>query len=102
MQINKFIRLIFTFYKSFAFVNFLITLACIKIINQFGFNSFTVLFWFKIITLGLVFYFINDRKKEEFYYYKNLGVTKKTLWIVTITFDLILFITLIFLTLKFK
>ena len=58
------------------------------------------LFWFKIITLGLISYYIHSYKKDEFYYYKNLGLAKKHLWISTLSFDFILFLILLFFTLK--
>ncbi|HBZ26324.1 MAG TPA: hypothetical protein DEO54_08860 [Rikenellaceae bacterium] len=64
-----------------------------------GINIFTALFWFKIITLGIIVYFINNYKRNEFYYYKNLGLSKKVLWISSLTFDFILFLTLIIITL---
>ena len=31
--------------------------------------------------------FINIYKKNQFYYYKNLGISKKTLWIPILTFE---------------
>jgi type III secretory pathway component EscU len=97
------IRLIITFYKSFAFASNLITFSCIYLINLYGKNAIYIiqaLFWFKIITLALIFYYIQNYKKDEFYYYKNLGLTKKHLWISTFTFDFILFLILFILTLK--
>jgi len=96
------IRLILTFYSSFALASSMITLSCISIIYTWGINSFTALFWFKIITLGLIFYYINSSKRDEFYYYKNLGFTKMHLWIPTLLLDFILFLTLMVLTLKFR
>lgn len=97
------IRLIITFYKSFAFASNLITLSCLYLINFYGEKAIHIiqaLFWYKIITLGLIFYYIHSFKKDKFYYYKNLGLTKKQLWISTLTFDFILFLILLFLTLK--
>ncbi|MDB5120068.1 MAG: hypothetical protein JWN56_1286 [Sphingobacteriales bacterium] len=97
------IRLIITFYKSFAFASNLITLSCLYLIIWYGEKAIYIvqaLFWFKIITLGLIFYYIQSSKKDEFYYYKNLGLTKKHLWISTLTVDFILFLILFFLTLR--
>lgn len=95
-------RLILTFYKSFAFVSLMITLSCLSIIYTWGIETFTALFWFKAITLGLIFYYIHSFKKDNFYYYKNLGLTKKLLWISSLTFDLIIFLILITITLKVR
>lgn len=88
------LRLILSFYRSFAFLSMILTSACILIVYTNGISTFTVLFWFKIATLGLTFYSVNNYKKRELYYYKNLGISKWMLWIPTLTFDLILFIAL--------
>ena len=98
----KTLGLIIRFYKSFAFASWLITLSCLIIMYTNGIKTITLLFWFKIITMGLFFYFINYFKSNEFTYYKNLGISKLVLWISTILFDLILFISLIVLTLKIR
>ena len=95
-------RLILTFYKSFAFASLMITLSCLSIIYTWGINTFTALFWFKVITLGLIFYYIHSLKKDNFYYYKNLGLTKKFLWISSLTLDFIVFLILITITLKIR
>ncbi len=96
------IRLIFTFYKSFAFASLLITMTCVSIIYKSGISAFTVLFWFKIITFGLIFAYLHSYKKDVYYYYKNLGITKKHLWVSTLSFDLFLFLLLIMLTMKIR
>ena len=96
----KTLGLIVNFYKSFAFASWMITLSCMIITYTHGISTFTALFWFKIITLGIIVYFINSYKRDEFYYYKNLGTSKLFLWISTLSFDFILFITLLVLTLK--
>ncbi len=91
----KTLRLIVTFYKSFAFLSSLLTLICLFLIYQYGENGIhilQILFWFKLITLGSIFYFINSYKKAEFYYYKNLGISKLQLWIPVLIFDFSLFL----------
>jgi hypothetical protein len=100
--IMRAIRLVFTFYKLYAFASLVITLSCLSIIYTWGISTFAVLFWFKIITLGLIFYYIQNFKKDKFYYYKNLGLSKKQLWIWTFAFDFILFLILSILTLKIR
>jgi len=95
----KVLRLTLNFYSSFAFASWMITILCVIISYTQGINIFTALFWFKIITLGIIVYFINNYKRNEFYYYKNLGLSKKVLWISSLTFDFILFLTLIIITL---
>jgi hypothetical protein len=90
------IRLILTFYKSYFLATFLITLICLYIYNIYGIQTFVFLFWFKALTLGLIFYFITEYKRKEFYYYQNLGVSKLLLWATSLTFDFVLFISLLF------
>lgn len=91
----KTLRLILTFYKSFALLSLLLTSTCLFIIYKYGNNGIhilQVLFWFKLGTLGLIFYYINNYKKKEFYYYKNLGISKQKLWIPILFFDFSLFL----------
>ncbi|MET0394241.1 MAG: hypothetical protein ABW019_13935 [Chitinophagaceae bacterium] len=92
MQPLKTIRLTWTFYKSFLFFSLVITTCCLSIFWKYGFSVFFMLFWLKLITLGLTYYFINQYKSREYYYYRNLGVSKSLLWAVTLLFDFALFI----------
>jgi len=55
---------------------------------------FGMLFWFKVATLGLIFYFVNSYKSKHYYYYQNLGLSKAMLWGVALGFDLFLFLFL--------
>ena len=71
MRLLKTIRLIFTFYRSFLLVSLLITAYCLGLFWQYGFGIFVTLFWLKIATLAITFYFINSYKSKEFYYYQN-------------------------------
>ena len=102
MQPGRTIRFIWTFYRSFIFSSLLITTACVSAFWKYGFSIYTAVFWFKIATLGLTYYFINSYKAKEYFYYQNLGVSKALLWIVTLTFDFAVFLLLIILTNKFK
>lgn len=67
-----------------------------------GLNFFGLLFWFKIATLGLIFYFINNYKNKEYYYYQNLGISKMFLWAIILIFDFLLFLTLIIIAYKLR
>ncbi len=96
----KTIRLLYTFYKTFLYASLLITAVCIYYIYILGMEFFAPFFWGKIITQGVIFYFISAYKKKEFYYYQNLGVSKKMLWISTLLFDTILFIVLLIFAFK--
>src|SRR6266404_7973776 len=100
MNLLKIIRLVWTFYKSFLFVSLLVTAACTGLFWEYGISIFVTLFWFKVATLGVTYYFINSYKDREYYYFRNLGISKTLLWVSTITFDLLLFVLLIFQTHK--
>ncbi len=98
----KKIKLIWLFYKSFLLASSVITVCCLALFWKNGFSVFIGIFWFKIITLGLIFYFINEYKSKEYYYYQNLGISKTLLWISILTFDFTLFIFLIIQTYQLK
>lgn len=98
----KTLRLVFTFYRSFAFVGCMISLLCLPIILENGVSSIAPLFWFKILTLGLFYYFLNNYKEKEYYYYQNLGLSKKKLWLLSILIDLLIFILISLIAIKFK
>jgi len=102
MKLLKTIKLISTFYKSFMLLSAVITIACLVLFWEYGLGIFSTLFWFKIGTLGLTFYFIDNYKNKEYYYYQNLGVSKVLLWSVTLSFDFALFIFLIIQEYTFK
>jgi len=96
------IRSVFTFYKSFVLASSIITLSCLSIIFTGGLKVFVAVFWFKVITLGIIYFFINKYKSKELYYFKNLGLSKKFLWISTISIDMLLFILSIIITYSIK
>ena len=94
------IKLYFTFYKSYCFVSILITFVCAYFFLKHGPSVYAVLFWFKIITLALIFFYIREYKSKEFYFYKNLGISKKTLWAFSLSFDMVLYFTAIIIALN--
>lgn len=83
-------------------MSLVISLSCLSIIYKWGGDTFVALFWYKIITLGLIFYYIQTNKSDNFFYYKNLGLSKKLLWISTLSLDLIIFLTCMVITLKIR
>ena len=98
----KVIRLIATFYSSYALASLVITLSCISIVFKWGSDTFTMIFWLKILTYGFIIYYMQYFKDDVSYYYKNLGLSKKHLWVSTITFDIIIFLLLTVVTLKVR
>lgn len=65
---------------------------------MYGYSSFFGIFWSKILTMGITYYLIDSTKKNEYYYYRNLGVSKPLLWIASLSFDFVLFLFLLMLT----
>jgi len=55
------------------------------------------IFWCKVLTSSMIFFFVNQLKEKQYYYYQNFGVGKKLLWVTTLLFDFLLFILFIIL-----
>lgn len=102
MQLSKVVRLVWTFYRGFMPVSLIITGSCIWIFWRGGYSVFAVLFWYKVITTALIYCFINSYKKREYYYYQNLGLSKRKLWALSLAFDFSLFILLIIVACQLK
>ena len=100
LKLLKIIKLILTFYRNYFIATTAITTCCIWIFHKNGISTFFPLFWFKIGTLGLIYYFVKSYKKREIYYYQNLGVSQIILWSSTLAFDLVLFIVSLIITYK--
>ncbi len=91
----KTLRLLLTFYRYLAGFSITISIMCLAILIGFGSNGVYIvapLFWYKVFTLVAGVYIINNYKKREFYYYKNLGLSKLKLWIPILLFDFVLFL----------
>lgn len=95
------ISIIWIFYRSFILISLIITASCLRAFWLFQFKVFFTIFWFKIITLAITYYFVDVYKRKEYYYYQNLGISKTKLWTVTLGVDFALFISLIILVYNF-
>lgn len=93
----KHLKLVITFYKSFFAASSLITVVCLSTLFLYGLKTFSAIFLFKLITLGVIVLYINLYKKREFYYYHNLGLPKKHLWIYALGLDFLVFVSFIIL-----
>jgi len=96
------IKLFWQFYKYFAVTAQFLTLCSLSLFWKFQFSIFSGIFWFKIITLFLIYYFVDNNKKKEFFYFYNLGLTKRKLWTITLLFDFFIFILSIILLAKIQ
>lgn len=92
-------KLISRFYFDGLFlVNFLITLSCIYLLQLYGAKAYEIigiLFWYKVITVGLVLSTAIHYQKNVLFYYQNLGITKMNLGVSTSLFDFALWLTII-------
>lgn len=61
-----------------------------------------MIFWFKVATTGMIIYYINNYQRKAFFYYQNLGLSKRFLWTYTLCFDWVLFIIALLIIYKFK
>ncbi len=96
-QVIRKTGLLFTFYRYYIWVSLLVNVACAFFLWNNGIGAYSVLFWFKIFTMGASLYLINDYRKQQYFYFYNFGLSKKTLWIFSLAFDLFLFFALIIL-----
>jgi len=89
---------LFTFYSSIAFISNLINAVSIVFVFVYGLQTFITLFWFKVILTAFMMFLTNYFKQKEYFYYYNLGWSKKALWFWVLLFDFALFIGLLILT----
>jgi hypothetical protein len=95
LQFSRTIRLLWTFYSSFCFASCLITGICLILYWQYGDSIWETLICFKLLTLLLIYFFISSYKQDQFYYYRNLRLTKWMLWTAAFATDFALFLLLI-------
>lgn len=98
---NK-VKLVFTFYRSFAFVSILISFSAAAIIHAYGIKTFTALFWFKIFSLILFAFFVAGFKKKELYYYRNLGLSGCMAMSLAMLLDMLLFLGILTLSILLR
>lgn len=96
MMVRK-LKAYFTFYRSFFFVSFLITVICLFILIKSEFKLMPALFWLKSTTLAIIYYVTHINKQREFFYYQNLGISRIFLWVSTLGTDMFLFLLLSYL-----
>ena len=102
MPLSSRLKLIAGFYKNFFFASWLISLTCAYLLMEIGVPALFYLFWFRVITWGLIYYYVRDYKKRDFYFYDNLGIGRRTLWSASMLCEALLFILFIFLALKIR
>lgn len=69
----------------------MLTLISAAIYSQSGFSSLVPLTWFKLFTTAFLLYFVSHLHRDNFYYYHNLHISKKTLLLYAMITDLSLY-----------
>lgn len=92
---TKFLRLILTFYNTYSISSILISLISACIFLKTGISFFVAVFWFKLLSMGFIITYIDQYRQREYLYYRNLGLSKSALWTFSLTFDFILFVSLL-------
>jgi len=91
MTIARTTRLIFSFYRNFAIASLAVTTIAGGLFDKYGPTIAGGLFLLKAITNALFLYLIHHLRHKEYYYYYNLGLSKKALWSSTLIIDFSLF-----------
>jgi hypothetical protein len=98
------LKLVTRFYTGIFLPNFLVTLSCVYLFRYFGHSAQKLIgafFWYKIISMVLLFYTSVYYRKSELYYYQNLGISKLQLGISTSVFDFFIWLAFIMIQLRF-
>lgn len=93
MKLKK-LKLYFIFYRSFYNVSVGFSLACTYFFYKYGLIALNLLFWPKLALSAAIPLYIRAYKASEFYFHKNLGISSKQLWTVTMSADLPLYFLL--------
>jgi len=96
MKNDRTISILFRFYKSYLPSALAVTIFCLYLFFRAGMSLVTGIFWLKMISYGLIYFFIRTYKKKQFYYYRNLGFSNLALWGSTLSFDFLLFLLSLF------
>ena len=78
-------------------INGLVSLITVWLFREYGWDILLLLFSFKVTMLGITFYLVNAYRRATFFYYYNLGISKRFLfgWVagVDLLICILLFVT---------
>lgn len=94
--------ILFKFYQFFIVFSLFISVCCLVTWLKFGWVAFQAIFWLKMISYFLIYFFISAYKKHQFFYFHNLGFSVRVLWVSTFAIDLLVFCTLFYIANLFK
>jgi len=96
------LELILQFYKTFFLPLFLADVWFGKMIIDNKESIIGIIIPFKLFLNIIVLLFLSSYQKNEFYYYHNLGITRKWMLVYAGVIDSIIFSLFIFVIIKFK
>ncbi|UII27353.1 hypothetical protein LVD15_02680 [Fulvivirga maritima] len=80
------------FYREFNIYNLIFTLFSVYLLYIDPVHSIKYIFWFKVVGYAAITIYFTSYKKERLYFFYNLGIKRKRLFIPAIIID---FVTLI-------
>lgn len=93
------------FYSGFFLLpllyNILTVLILVKYYKGHSIHVFSYFIWIKLLMDFFLVRQINKKKKDEFYFYKNLGLNKIQLFAYSFGFDFLLYLISIIVVLNF-
>lgn len=89
------LKIYYTFFRSFYLAGFCISLCCGWLVYRWGDDLLQPVIWFKLLTAAVVYYLADRLKHREYYYYHNLGISKRKLWAFYELCDLLVFVLLL-------
>lgn len=95
------LRLFATFYRNFFWFSFILFCCSVFIFVNNGLSSVKGIFWLKIITSFLVYFFVDKYMRKEYFYYRNLGLSKKKIWWAIFSFEAVITTIVLIVVYKF-
>lgn len=92
--------LIVRFYKRIALVSVLLSAAVVWSQSVIGYYGILLGFWPKLFSFFLILGYVIFQNDRQFYYYKNLGVDKRTMLVAVGILDMVLYLTMFLLFLS--
>ena len=84
------------FFKRVVIISILLNIECIRLIVEWGFFKVLIFMLLEKLVIYLIsFYLINIYRKNNFPFYQNLGISKLRLFLISILFDNLLFVSIL-------
>lgn len=91
-RLITFLRYVLLFYRNMFYISMIGTIVLALIFMKYGLSVLQMLLIGKLLLGWFALTAINRTKRNEFYFFANLGIAKKELWIGAFSIDLMLFL----------